>query len=74
MSSNKRKFERYTTAFIDYQIATSNFNEAMFNASKNGENTPDYVAYFAHALAIKHAHFLDCAERVFDGRVQVRTA
>lgn len=68
MTCNLKKFERYTMAFIDYQIACANFNEAMFNISKNGLGESAFVDDLAHVLAIKHAHFLECARRVLGGR------
>ena len=68
MTCNARKFERYTMAFIDYQIASANFNEAIFNISKNGLSESEFVDALAHVLAIKHAHFLECARRVLGGR------
>lgn len=73
MSRDQRRFERYTAAFIDYQIATSDFNEAMFNTSKNEENTSESIAIFARILIIKHTHFLNCAQCILNERVQVST-
>lgn len=68
MTCSVKKFERYTMAFIDYQIASANFNEAMFDISRNGLSGSEFVDDLAHVLAIKHAHFLECARRVLGGR------
>ena len=68
MSLHLARFERYKIAFIDYQIATANFNEAVFEASKMGVSTTEFTDALAHILAIKHAHFLECARRVLGGR------
>jgi hypothetical protein len=68
MSFSSQRFERYKVAFIDYQIATANFNEAIFEASKNGVHGTEFTDALAHILAIKHAHFLECARRVLGGR------
>lgn len=63
-----RNFERYTLAFIDYQLASVNFNEAIFNVAKNGTSAQEIVDELAHILTIKHAYFLECAQRVLGAR------
>jgi len=68
MDRKTRRFERYTSAFIDYQIATSNFNEAVFNASKVDKTTSECIAALARDLAIKHTYFLECARRLVDDK------
>lgn len=58
------KFERYTTAFIDYKLESEKFHEAIFNISRNGTNTVEPIEQFARILDIKYAHFRECAKRL----------
>lgn len=63
MDCRARRLERYTEALIDYQIANTNFNEAVFNASQNGVNDCSFNEEMVRALIIKHAYFIECAQR-----------
>jgi hypothetical protein len=61
------KLDRYTTAFIDYKLASEKFYEAIFNIAQKGAATVEPIEKLAHVLDIKHAHFLECANRLLVG-------
>lgn len=60
-SHRMRKFERYTEAFIEYQIASINFHDAVFKISRDEEIAPDLIKKLHHIFIIKHTHFLERA-------------
>lgn len=74
MDRKIRRFECFTAAFIDYQIATSNFNEAVVDAYKVGKTTSESITALARNLAIKHTYFLECARRLVDDKAQFSAA
>jgi hypothetical protein len=63
-SSYAYRFDRYTSAFIDYKAACTKFHEAIFELSRNNILGYDDIDILSKNLTIKHAHFLECARRL----------
>mgnify|MGYP000385515187 CR=1 FL=1 len=61
---NARNLDRYTTAFLDYNRASTKFHEAVCKIAKNKINTFESIEELAHVLEVEHAHFIECAQRI----------